>query len=439
MASPEVQVATICSHARPLAESHQVLIPLAEHSRFLLLGESTHGTAEFYRHRADVTRELIRQGRLDAVAVEGDWPDAARVNRYVRGLSDDADPEAALAGFRRFPTWMWRNAPVLEFVAWLRGYNEEQPPERRVGFYGIDLYSLFGSIQAVLHYLSGVDPAAAARARARYACFDRFDGNTQDYGYKTGFGMERSCEDEVVRQLVELKRGAARYANGDPDAYFEAEQNARLVANAEEYYRTMFRRQVSSWNLRDRHMTETLIALDGHLSAWKGAPARIAVWAHNSHVGDATATGMGEEGEVNVGQLARQHYGREVALVGYSTWSGQVTAAPAWSRPAQRFRVPPALPSSHEALLHQTGLGDFVLPLRDHPALGAALREPRLQRAIGVVYRPATERSSHYQLSRLPVQFDALVHIDTTTAVEPLERHDPSLAGEAPETYPSGV
>jgi erythromycin esterase-like protein len=429
--------------AVPLSGSpgdYDPLLDLVGEARFVLLGEASHGTHEFYRERAQVTKRLIREKGFTAVAVEADWPDAYRVNRYVRGRGEDAGAVDALAGFRRFPAWMWQNADVLDFAGWLRAHNDAAGPGApEVGFYGLDLYSLHASMGAVLAYLEKVDPGAAARARRRYACFDHYGGDTQAYGYATAFGLGRSCENEVVTQLVELCRGAAAYALRDgrvaEDDYFYAEQNARLVRDAERYYRTMYRAGVSSWNLRDCHMAETLDALVEFLGR-SGPPAKVVVWAHNSHLGDARATEMGDQGEWSVGQLVRERYGRDAVLVGFTTHDGTVTAAPTWDAPAERKRVRPALPGSYEALFHEALAGRFFLPLRGDDRARSPLSWPRLERAIGVIYRPETERASLYFHARLPGQFDAVLHFDRTRAVEPLERTAAWEAGEVPETFP---
>jgi erythromycin esterase-like protein len=427
-------------HGTP--RDHDALLAMIGSARFALLGEASHGTREFYRERIWITQRLIMEKGFRAVAVEADWPDAWRVNRYVRGLPDDPDATAALAGFQRFPAWMWRNTEVRDFVEWLREYNQGRGRQDQVGFYGIDLYSLFTSIQAVLSYLDRVDPEGARRARARYACFDHAKEDSQAYGYGASYGLMPSCEDEVVQQLREMNR---RLAEAPPvpglerDEAFYAQQNARLVHNAEEYYRTMFRGRVSSWNLRDSHMVETLQALDRHLSAG-GASPRIAVWAHNSHLGDASATEMGTMGEWNVGQLVRDHYDKEAVLVGFSTYRGWVTAATEWDDPPQRKQVREGLAGSWEDLFHRTGSERFMLRLRDSAELRALIASPRrLQRAIGVIYRPETERQSHYFYTRLGEQFDAMIHIDQTHALEPLDKGRVWHTGEAPETYPSGV
>jgi erythromycin esterase-like protein len=411
-------------------------------ARVVLLGEATHGTHEFYRERAFITRRLITEKQFDAVAVEADWPDAYRINRYVRGAGADQDAVESLADFGRFPTWMWRNADVLDFIGWLRTHNERRPAEERAGFYGLDLYSLRASMEAVLRYLDNVDPPAARRARARYGCFDQFGERMDEYGYSAGSGLTASCEREVVTQLVELQRARAEYASRDgrvaADEFFFAEQNARLVRSAEEYYRAMFRGQVESWNLRDRHMAATLKDLMKFLGRPQ-RPARLVVWAHNSHLGDARATDMGGAGELNVGQLVRAAYGADSVLVGFTTHHGTVTAATDWDEPALRRHVRPALPGSYERLFHESGVPRLMLPLRFDADLAAALAPPRLERAIGVIYRPETERHSHYFHARLAEQFDFVLHFDETRAVEPLERSAFWEEGEPAETYPSGL
>jgi erythromycin esterase-like protein len=421
----------------------ELLLRTVGDARFCLLGEASHGTHEFYRERAEITKRLIVEKGFTAVAVEADWPDALRVNNYVRGRGADSSADEALRGFGRFPTWMWRNRVVLEFVEWLREYNANLPEGvPRVGFYGLDLYSLYTSIEAVLGYLERVDPEAAKRARYRYSCFEHYGEDTQAYGYAATFGMTESCEGEVINQLTELRRRAGEYAHRDghiaEDEYFSAEQNARLIKNAEEYYRSMFRGRVDSWNLRDRHMAETLDALVAH-HARQGQQARVAVWEHNSHLGDARATEMGEAGEWNVGQLVRERYGREAVLVGFTTYTGTVTAASDWGSPPERKRVRPGLAGSYEALFHEVGLERFLLIMRDNARVSEILRGPKLERAIGVIYLPRTERMSHYFQARLAEQFDAVIHLDETRALEPLERSEHWAGGEPPETYPSGL
>jgi erythromycin esterase-like protein len=435
-------LAAVRRAALPLDPHYGPLIDLVGEARFALIGEASHGTHDFYRERAELTKRLIVEKRFGAVVAEADWPDAYRVNRYVRAMSDDRDADTALSGFKRFPAWMWRNGVVRDFVAWLREYNDSQRAEEKVGFYGMDLYSLTTSIDAVLGYLAKVDPEAAKRARYRYSCFDHYGEDTQAYGYAAAFGMSKTCENEVVQQLVEMMQRAGddakRGANDGSVEHFYAEQNARLVKNAEEYYRTMFRGRVSSWNLRDRHMMETLHALDAHL-ARGGRTPRFAVWAHNSHLGDASATEMGEAGEWNVGQLVREQYPGEAALIGFSTHRGSVTAASDWGGDAERKRVRPGLAGSYEELFHDVVCERFVLVLRNDAELARALAPRRLQRAIGVIYLPETERVSHYFHTALPRQFDAMIHIDQTRALQPLDPSAGWIGEEAPETYPTGV
>ena len=442
--SEALQIRAIREHAHAVTDSRRDYEPLMElvgNSRFTLLGEASHGTHDFYHTRAQITQWLIKEKGYSAVAVEADWPDAHRVNRYIQGRSDDADAVEALGSFKRFPTWMWRNTDVVEFVAWLREYNDDLPEgSRKVGFYGLDLYSLHASARAVLDFLDKVDPEAAQRARYRYACFEHFGENTQAYGYAARFGLSKSCEDEVVNQLVEMQKRAADLANRDghldPDAFFIAEQNARLVANAERYYRSMFESQIGSWNLRDQHMVETLDALVNHLGA---RSAKVALWAHNSHLGDARATQMGASGELNVGQLVRQRHPQDAVLVGFTTHTGTVTAASNWDGPAERKRVRAALSGSYESLFHAAGVSNFLLILRGATWLSGVLNQEMLERAIGVIYLPESERVSHYFQARLANQFDALIHLDETRAVEPLERTSQWEAGEFPETYPFAV
>lgn len=438
------EIATLRAAATPLTGAAGDLDPLLDRigsATVVLLGEATHGTHEFYALRAEITRRLITEKGFGMVAIEGDWPDAGRVNRFVRGDTADAGAEEALAGFGRFPTWMWRNADVLDFVGWLRDHNDRvSDPRRKVGFYGLDLYSLYASMHAVVEYLGRFDPVLARQARERYECFDQAGCDGRDYGYAAAFGTRPTCEREVLQQLLELRAHADHLLSRDggvaEDEYFHAEQNARLVRNAEEYYRSMFFGPVMSWNLRDGHMMETLEALVEHARS-RGRPPGVVVWAHNSHLGDARATEMGVKGEHNLGQLARGRWKSAAVLVGFTTWSGSVTAASTWEAPPERMRVRPALWGSYEDLFHSLELDRFLIRT-DSPAARHILMAPRLERAIGVVYRPESERASHYFLASLPDQFDAVVHVDETRCLEPLERLV-SWGGEVPETYPTAL
>lgn len=430
----------LTSAAHPLgggAAEYDALLEAVGDARFVLLGEASHGTHEFYQARVDVTKRLIREKGFRGVAVEADWPDARRVDRFVRGVAGDEDALDALGGFRRFPAWLWRNADVLDFVGWLRAHNDGIAEDAgKAGFYGLDVYSLRASMESVIAALRRVDADAARRAEARYACFDRFGGDAQGYAASATFGLGVSCEAEVIQQLVDRLaaggRAPARGGRAGEDAFFGAAENARLVRNASPYYRAMFGSQVLSWNLRDRHMAETLDALDDRLSR-EGEPAKLVVWAHHAHLGDARATEMGDQGELSLGQLVRARRAADAFLVGCTTDSGTVTAASTWDGPAQRRRLRPALGGSYESLFHEVRYPRFFLNLHEDPETELVLSERRLERAVGVVYRPGTERGSHYFSARLPGQFDAILHFDHTRAVEPLERTSLWMKGEPPE------
>ena len=423
-------------HIRPLDlanPDYTELLDKIGDAAIVLIGEASHGTHEFYEQRAHITKLLITQHGFHAVAVEADWPAALRVHRYVMDESRDESAPAALGDFTRFPAWMWRNTVVVEFVEWLQAHH--------AGFFGIDLYSLYASIDAVLKYLDRIDPAAATRARRRYGCLDHFGEDPQQYGYAATAGIVESCEDDVVRQLLELRQKAGDYARRDgrvaEDEFFFAEQNARLARNAERYYRSMFRGRESSWNLRDQHMADTIEELMRHLAKRVHRP-KLVVWAHNSHLGDARATEMGWQGELNVGQLVRERLGEQAYLIGFTTYDGSVTAASEWDGPAERKRVRAGMTGSYEALFHELEAPSFWLDLRDRE-VADMLRQERLERAIGVIYLPRTERRSHYFHARLAEQFDAVLHFDTTTAVRPLEIESDWQHEEAPQTFPSAL
>ena len=428
------------------ADDYRPLDDMFKDAKVVLLGESSHGTTEFYHERAVITKRLIMEHGFNAVAIEGDWPDAYKVNQYVKGELNTMTATQALDGFKRFPTWMWCNHEVLDFVTWLTDYNKLRKADQKVGFYGLDLYSLHASMAAVVQYLKKNDPEAAKRAQDRYACFDHFGINPQNYAYATAFGRAESCEQDVIQQLRELRDHTAsdlqRNGRLAADAFFYAEQNAQLVKNAEKYYRLMFHRDVSSWNLRDKHMMETLEALDQHLTSINGK-AKIVVWAHNSHIGDASATEMGTRGEFNIGQLARKRYQKLAVNIGFTTYTGTVTAASDWDMPGQKRQITPALAGSYESLFHDANIPAFFLKLNkiseSNEELIDALRNQRLERAIGVVYKPETERLSHYFVASLPDQFDAVIHIDKTQALMPLDLTEHWQNDETPETYPFGT
>lgn len=422
--------------------NYELLFEWIADARFVLIGEASHGTEEFYQLRAEITQQLIQRQGFHAVALEADWPDTYRLHQYIQGREDMLSAEQALADFKRFPQWMWRNTVMQKFIEWLKEYNNGLTyRQTKIGIYGLDLYSLQTSMAAVINYLTKVDPAAAKAAMERYACFERFGGDPQAYGYAAYSDISHACTQQVIAQLMDLQHAAFAYIKNNAEAnddYFYALQNARLVKDAEHYYRTMFKSSTQSWNLRDQHMADTLSSLAKHLESRLQQPAKIIVWAHNSHVGDARATEMGAQGEHNLGQLVRQNYPDATYIIGFSTYTGEVTAAANWGAPAERKRVRPALPGSYEELFYQVEYPNFLLPVNEGSPASWYLREPHLQRAIGVIYRPNSERLSHYYYSQLPYQFDALIHLDETHAVTPLDITTKWQYGELPETYPSG-
>jgi protein-L-isoaspartate(D-aspartate) O-methyltransferase len=400
-------------------------------ARIVLLGEATHGTSEFYRMRERITRELIVKKGFRFVAIEADWPDAARVDHYVRHFQY---PPSEWTAFARFPTWMWRNTEVRDFVSWLRKHNGTVERSERVAFHGLDLYSLYDSIRSVLNYLDEVDSDSAKVARERYGCLTPWQRDPATYGHAALTGSYPTCETDVTRALTDLLAKRRAYAEHDGERFLDAEQNARLVANAERYYRIMYYGSRASWNLRDNHMFETL----KNLLAFHGPDSKAVVWAHNSHVGNAAATEMAARGEHNIGQLCRKAFGDKAYLVGFGTHSGTVAAASDWDGPMEVKKVRPALQGSYEQLCHATGLARFMLGLRGRGDLCGpkGLGKERLERAIGVIYRPETELASHYFQANLPRQFDEYVWFDDTHAVTPLDTAE--IAG-LPDTYPFGV
>lgn len=410
--------------------------------RFVLLGEATHGTDEFYSIRAKLSQELIQKKGFDAIVIEGDWPDSYEVNRYLRGSLEFSNAKSALIGFERFPTWMWRNTVVQDFIEWLKTHNQTQANHQKVHFYGFDLYSLFKSIDVILQFLKKRDPVLWERAKERFSCFDHCNRDAQIYGYLSKYATSsQSCESAVIKQLQEIfkyKDYLNTPDNKQADEFFSIYQNARLIQNAENYYRQMYASGVSSWNLRDTHMMETIHQIDQYLSKHLQRPAKIIVWAHNSHIGDAMATELGQRGELNVGQLMRDHYSTQVYLVGFTTHHGFVTAASEWGGVAERKRVNRALPNSYEGFFHELGLDQFLLITRGREELMRILPRNYLERAIGVAYLPHSERASHYFHADIARQFDAVIHIDETQAVKPLEKEGIFHLDDAPETYPSG-
>jgi protein-L-isoaspartate(D-aspartate) O-methyltransferase len=425
-------IATSCEKVEAIDSAN--LDPLLERigaARIVLLGEATHGTSEFYRMRARISRELIERMGFSFVAIEGDWPDAARIDHYVRHAEYTPSEWTA---FARFPKWMWRNREVRTFVDWLRTHNADIEPAGRVAFHGLDLYSLYDSIRSVLDYLDDIDPRSAQIARHRYGCLTPWQADPATYGHAALTGNFQTCEREVVSMLTDLMQKQWAYAEHDGERFLDAMQNARLVANAERYYRIMYYGSRASWNLRDSHMFETLrTLLDFH-----GPKTRAIVWAHNSHVGDSAATEMSSRGEFNIGRLCRQEFGGDAYAIGFGTDHGTVAAASDWDGTMEVKAVRPAMPGSYERLCHEAGVQGFLLHLRSPIAQNLAqdLSRPRLERAIGVIYRPETELQSHYFQAVLPRQFDEYIWFDETQAVAPLQTAE--LKG-LPDTYPFGL
>lgn len=422
--------------AHPLSSAHDLdpLMARIGNARCVLLGEATHGTHEFYAWRARITQRLMAEKGFSFMAVEGDWPDCEHVNRYVKGAANGGtDAGSVLRGFERWPTWMWANQEMVELVEWLHRHNQTVNKDRRIGFYGLDVYSLWDSMEEVVRYLQRVDPKAAQAARRAYECFAPYSENELHYAHNTAL-VPDGCEEEVARILAGLRARATQYQDGSQDAYFSAEQNALITRNAAHYYRTMLHGGPASWNIRDRHMAETL----QRLLEFHGPHSKAVVWEHNTHIGDARFTSMIDHGEANLGQMVREAYGeRDTVLVGFSTYEGSVIAAEEWDAPAQVMRVPPARTGSHDQNLHHMGLASALLVFAGQE-LSHLLLEPRGHRAIGVVYHPAYEHFGNYVPTVLPKRYDALIHVDQTRAVQPL--HVPTVNSTQPElTYPSGM
>jgi erythromycin esterase-like protein len=422
-ASPET-IAMVRAAAVPLTggpTDYDPLLALVGNARVVLLGESTHGTHEFYVERTRIAQRLITDKGFNAIAIEGDWPDAYRVNSYIRGEGTDQSAEQALSSFTRFPSWMWRNEEARDLVVWLRNYNMTKPADQRVGFYGLDVYSLYPSIDAVLAYLRTVDETAAGRARSAYQCFESYRPDASSYGAATATGANCKSQAEQVLQEME-ERSTNRPADAQAEELlFSALRNAKSVVNAEAYFRTSYLGGMSTWNLRDANMSSNLEAIERHLQLTTGRPPKIMVWAHNTHTGDARHTEAGDPGEFNIGQLTRQRLPGESALIGFFTYSGEVVAASQWDAPGIAQPIRNSLPESFTAMFHATALERFLLLLRGGGAVQEELSKPRLERAIGVVYAPATERQSHYFQTKLAQAFDAAVFIDRTTPVRPLK------------------
>lgn len=415
-------VTTIAAAARPVngsAEDYADVIAAAGTASRILLGESTHGTHEYYRERARLSERLIREHGVNAIAIEGDWSPTYRVNLYVRGVGTDRSADEALRGYARFPKWMWPNTDFRNFVERLRSYNLTRSEADRVGLYGMDVYDLFEAAEAVVAYLREVDPAASARARAQYRCFANYDGDTGQYGAATQRGA--NCRDEAEAASAEIAKIARPAEPVAAERHFAAIRSAASVAAAEEYFRTAYSGSMS-WNVRDQRMEQNVEAVAQHLQSLSGRPGKVVMWSHNTHSGDARATFAANRGELNLGQLMRQRHGQGAFLIGFFSYSGTVHAAPKWGASGRVYDMRPALAGSYSALFHSTGLPSFSLLLRGNAELGRVLGGPMLERAIGVIYAPSTERQSHYFDARLAEQFDAAIYFDQTKALTPLRR-----------------
>lgn len=402
-------------------------------ARVVCLGEASHGTSEFYRARAAITKRLVAHHGFTIVAAEADWPDAATVDRYIRHRKPRDGEQRS---FERFPTWMWRNREFDQLIRWMRRHNHGRDYADMAGFYGLDLYNMSMSMRAVIDFLATEDPEAGEIAKARYGCLDPWADEPQGYGALALYEGYARCESGVTQMLMDLMQRDFDCLSEECDEWLDAAANARVVKNAEAYYRVMYRGAAESWNLRDTHMFETLVQI---LDA-KGPRSKAVVWAHNSHIGNAAFTEMGQvRGELNIGQLVKERFDAKARLIGFGTHSGTVAAADDWDSPMKVKAVNPSMPDSYERASHDSGLQRFVLDLRPEEIgrdIREALMEPKLERFIGVIYRPETERWSHYSQCILPRQYDGWVWFDETKAVTPLPGEQ--RPGDD-ETYPFGL
>lgn len=426
-------------------DDFDIIIEFIADSSLVLMGEATHGTHEFYKTRIELTKRLILEKGFNTIAIEGDFPDAYRINRYINFQGSDKSSKESLSDFKRFPAWMWRNEEMITFIDWLYTFNKSQPKNKRVSFYGLDLYSLTKSVAVIIDTLEKIDPKEAQKARKHYKCFDLYQ-DAQEYGYFASNFADKSCRDEVIAQLKEMKQKDVdffKYDNLDPlEEKFYVDQNALVVKNAELYYRSLFNTSGSfSWNIRDKHMMETAMQIEKYNHAAQRGH-KMVVWAHNSHVGDARATQMASYAELNLGQLAKEYYGSQAISIGFTTYTGTVSAASAWGGNVERKYVRPALDTSIEAFFHSVGLKNFIVIPKKDPALYNLFdHDDYLERAIGVIYLPESERQSHYFYAQLSKQFDVIIHYDITHAIKPLDITTEWKKGEEnmPETFPFGV
>lgn len=427
---------------KDLSSDYDSLINFIGDAQIVLLGEASHGTQEFYDARAKITQRLIEEKNFNAVAIEGDWPDTYQINKYINGLEYKKATDA-LAAFDRFPTWMWKNTSVLNFIEWLKVYNTKQAKtESKIGFYGLDVYSLYRSIDSILQYLDKINAQAAAEARYYYSCLNKYREDPQMYGYEVFAKIIKSCEYEVLEELKRLQSQNFDWIIKDKisteDAFY-SEQNAQVIKNAENYYRALFIKEENTWNIRDSHMFDTLNMLINYYNLKKNIDTpKIIIWAHNSHIGNSKATEMNLRGEYNIGELVKEKFGSNAISIGFTTYNGTVSAASDWHAPVERKILRNALPESYEYIFHATEIEKFFLILKNNK-IKNILPKKLLERAIGVIYRPETERQSHYFYTDLAEQFDVIIHFDKTRALEPLEKTSRWLTGETPETYPSGL
>lgn len=422
-------------HATPLHDSHD-LDPLMErigNARIVMLGEASHGTHEYYTWRSRITKRLIREKGFQFIAVEGDWPDCYKINRYIKHY-DKENTQAldVIRQFSRWPTWMWANWEVIALTEWLHQYNDALPGQERIGFYGLDVYSLWDSLHEIRQYLGRVDPGLLPAADDAFQCFEPYRRDEGRSYARAARMVTDSCEQEVINMLTDIRLRMA-YHDHDVEAAFNAEQNALITVNAEKYYRSMLEGGAASWNIRDQHMQETL----ERLLKFHGRNARAIVWEHNTHIGDARATDMAAEGMFNIGELARKRFGdEEVVLVGFGSYSGTVVAGDNWGAPMKTVKVPEAMSGSWESLMHEAGESDKLLLMDTLQDGWAVIDEPIGHRAIGVVYNPRFEQYGNYVPSVMPARYDAFIYLDNTKALHPLDVN--ADTHKMPETYPFG-
>ncbi len=428
-------VSSIRRWSYPL-DSQDDLAPLYNRigdARIVMLGEASHGTNEYYTWRAQITKKLIEEKGFNLIAVEGDWPDCYRLNRYIKNYhGSGSNAFDVLKQFNRWPTWMWANWEMVALAEWLQQHNKDLPLHKKTGFYGLDVYSLWESMESIMQYLKKTDPGALEIAEEAYQCFEPYRREEGSSYARASQFVPELCQDEVVHLLREIQNRLPLY-NSDPENVFSAEQNALVMVNAEKYYRSMVKGGPHSWNVRDKHMADTL----ERLLKFHGEDSKIIVWEHNTHIGDARATDMTDEGMYNIGELARlQHNDRGVVLVGFGSYKGTVMAGNHWGANMQRMKMPPAIKDSWEYLLHKAGAQDKLLLMDDF--MNDTFMESHIgHRAIGVVYNPEYEKYGNYVPSILPFRYDAFIYIDETNALNPL--HIQPDGHQVPETYPFGV